>query len=212
MRRVLEAVNADSTFVEHRDEVYAQRDERIPEALELLRKLRQELDLEGFRQAMEEWSRKPGFDSFGGFNGQMFLNQLVKRAVGDEAGVASLIAETMSLPVDEAEARTKLQTFTDHVEGVRKGSHPAPGRVPFFVSFFWALQDEDSWPAIWNSAEDMLKALGWLTSRSDAPDRYLEFHRRFLEAAIEGARRTESAFFWLDQHRFVGLDVAGTVR
>lgn len=73
MRQIFDAMDADPEFVQDRDVTYGHRDTRIPEALELLARLREDRDLEAFRVGMEEWSRRLGFESFGGFNGQMFL-------------------------------------------------------------------------------------------------------------------------------------------
>ncbi|HSH60123.1 MAG TPA: AAA family ATPase [Acidimicrobiales bacterium] len=185
--------------------VDADRAARIPEAHEILNRLYADGDVQAFQAALDRWSRRPGFSSFGGVNGQMFLNQLVNYTE-DLEELARLLSQVLRPPVDGDEARRKMVKTLAFVDQVRRGAHPAPKRVPYVLSFFWSLQDHDRWPCIWTSAEKMLTQLGWLVAPPGLDDLYLQFRDTVL--SLGAPNEVEHALSWMENHRFTGLDPA----
>jgi 5-methylcytosine-specific restriction protein B len=185
------------------ERVTADRAARIPEALEILDQLDANGDVEVFRAQLDRWSRRPGYPAFGGVNGQMFVNQLVNYS-DDHVELARLLSRVLRPPADVAQAREKIGQVLAFVDQVRRGAHPAPKRVPYVLSFFWALQDHPSWPCMWTSAEKMLMQLGWLVAPDALDDLYVEFREAVL--SLGESDEVEHALSWLETHRFTGLD------
>jgi 5-methylcytosine-specific restriction protein B len=199
--QILAAEALDAERVAELAELDAAREERRTEALELLRRLQADRDGAAFAAAMEAWCRRPGA-SFVGQNGQMFLKQLVNAGAPGES--SDLLAEVLIAPADDEEAQAKFTRMLSFIERVRQGSHPAPGRSPFLLSRFWAMQDVQRWPVAWPSALTSLRQLGWLAKTDDPAHDYLEFASlvRQLGSPVELGH----AFFWFEKHRFVGLN------
>lgn len=198
------AQEADAERVAELHQVGADRAARTTEAMELLDRLDRDGDVEAFKADLGQWSKRPGFPSFGGVNGQMFINQIVNYAE-DAADLAVLLGRVLRVPADEAEARAKLRELLALVEQIRRGAHPAPKRVPYVLSFFWALQDHDQWPCMWTSAEKMLMQLGWLATSSALDDFYLAFRDVVLSLGAP-PNDVEHTLSWFERHRFTGLD------
>ena len=182
------------------------RQDRIQEAVGLLDTLEADLDLEAFRRGLDEWTQRPGYESVRGF-AMMFVNQLVNRAADDPTPFARLLADALRAPRNHGHAEHKIRMLTEHVHAVKRGGHPAPGRVPLLVSLFWSMQDHARWPVLWPSAEEMLKALGWLTSAWEQPERYLRFRAVLLDLGGDPVD-VERTLFWFRDNRWVGLDPA----
>lgn len=201
------ALQADTSFVTEWATGLEHREVRRGEALAILEDLQQGLDASEFRERMQEWAPKPGYSAFNGFNGQMFVNQLVNYTDGARS-TAELLADVLTVPADEADAARKLRALLGLVESIKKGAHPAPGRVPFVLSLFWSLQEPDEWPALWQSAEQVSKDLGWLVSSPDIDQAYLTFREvilSFRQSPIE----VEKLLYWVAQTKpFTGLDPA----
>ncbi len=201
--QIAAAETADGDRVSALKAVRAARAERIPEALEILSRLDTTGDVEAFRAELDQWSRRPGYPAFGGVNGQMFVNQLVNYT-DDPVGLARLLGQVLRPPAEEAEARDKIERVLALVDEIRRGAHPAPKRVPYVLSFFWALQDHASWPCMWTSAEKMLTQLGWLVAPPTLAELYTEF--REIVLSLGHPDDVEHALSWLETHRFTGLD------
>lgn len=95
------------------------------EALEHVESLRRIRDPEAFRAAMQTWAVKPDTLAFNGFAGQMLLNMLVKRS-DDPYGLGGVLADGLSVPVDDDAAASKIRAVVEQVEAVRVRAQPAP--------------------------------------------------------------------------------------
>lgn len=183
-----------------------ERETAAKAALQILDDLRADRDLIAFRDSLGKWASQPPFESFGGVNGQMFINQLVKYAP-DPVALAELLAKSLVVPASNDEARDRLTELLIYVDSIKKAGHPAPKRVPYVCSFFWSLRDHDHWPCMWTSAEEMLRELGWFvpgTSGNHASN-YLQF-KDIVMSLDDHPADVEHPLFWLRSHRFVGLD------
>jgi 5-methylcytosine-specific restriction protein B len=156
-------------------ELERERAELAPGALDLTRRfLAGEIDAPTFRDGVGTWSRgKPVF-GFGGPAGAMFLNQLVND--GEEAGVEEVLRRVLHVPSDLEAGIDRVGELVAFVEQLRvQGSAAQVARPPFFLTWFWALQDS-RWQPIWPSAERALERLGWVPKWRDYQgDRVADF-------------------------------------
>jgi len=203
-QQVIDTQGGDPDRMAHLDAVEAHRAERRAEAVVILDELERSVDVEAFRAATGQWSKRPGFDAFGGVNGQMFLNQVVN-AAHDDQELGRLLIEVFRPPADLSDARRRIGLLLAFVESVKKGAHPAPKRVPYVASFFWSLRSPESWPCMWTSAEEMLARLGWLVLTDDHAENYVRFATTLLSLDV-GLEEAGHALFWLRDHPFTGLD------
>lgn len=164
--------------------------------VEALETLRRTSDLGRFKETTQQWSVQT-MKPFSGFAGQMFINQLVK-SDADPEGLARLLPEVLAAPGGRGEAVEKIGEMTDFVKKIKVGSHPAPGNVPFCLSFFWGLAD-NSLPVAWQSSIDFLeKSTGqWLPK--DPPERYSRYVELVEEVDANYERFAEMAGWWHQQ-------------
>ena len=168
------------------------------EALQLLAELRRTGDVQSFKERMEVWSRKPGTLAFKGQAGQMLLNQLVNRSE-DHQGLAILLTDSLTSPTSDEEAVGKIQRVVEHVKSIKKGAHPAPGNVPFLLSYIWALADWDRWPVMWASAVRFIEFSTGESLPDDPPDKYRVFVERVRELSSDHLEFETTAVWWQGQ-------------
>ena len=176
-----------------------------PEALGLLADLRLTGDLDAFIKQMQVWAVKPGTLSFN-WGGQHLLNSLRKHS-DEPQHLAGLLAESLAAPASDDEAFVKIRAVVDYVESIRVGSHPAPGHVPFLLSYFWALADRDRWPITWSSAQAYLEFSTGEKRPSDPTERYRWFLNRVRELSTDN-NEFETTTSWWDRVKPVFLDEA----
>ncbi|MCY3632871.1 MAG: DUF4357 domain-containing protein [bacterium] len=168
------------------------------EALQLLAELRHPDDVKLFKERMEAWSRKPGTLAFKGQNGQMLLNQLVNRSE-DHQGLVFLLRDSLTTPTSEEEAVAKIQRVVEHVKSIKVGSHPAPGNVPFLLSYFWALADWERWPVMWPSAVRFIEFSTGENLPDDPAEKYRVFIERVRELTSNHLEFETTAAWWQEQ-------------
>jgi 5-methylcytosine-specific restriction protein B len=201
--QIQRAERADTEFTEERDEVERVREDRSREGLILLDRLGLDNNLASFRADLDAWSRLPGISAFAGF-GMMFIHQLAKMS-DDQERLGRLFSDVFTAPRDEEDAARKIDDLLAFVEAVKQGAQPAPRRVPFLASFFWSMQDKETWPCIWSSASDLLQLLGWLSSPVKYSSWYLDFRRIGQELGVTPDEYVR-AFWWVHSRHFSGLD------
>ena len=175
-----------------------------PEALGLLADLRLTGDVDAFIKQMQVWAVKPGTLSFNW--GQHLLNSLRKHS-DEPQHLATLLAESLAVPASDDEAFVKIGAVVDHVESIHVGSHPAPGHVPFLLSYFWALADRDRWPITWSSAQAYIEFSTGEKRPSDMSERYRWFLSRVRELSTDN-NEFETTTSWWDKVKPMFLDEA----
>ena len=143
------------------------------------------------------WARKPGTLDFDGHSGQMMLNQLVKHS-DDLQQLTGLLVESLTAPASDDEAVAKIQALVDHVENIRVGAYPAPGHVPFLVTYFWGLADRERWPVIWASGREFVEFLTGESYPPDLGERYRVFLERVRELTTDHDEFEMTAGWWDD--------------
>jgi 5-methylcytosine-specific restriction protein B len=146
------------------------------------------------RDAIDPWSRTAALLGFGGPAGSMFLNQLVKD--GADRGVDILLRSVLAVPASREAALDAARNLTIFVEEMRAaGSAAQAGRVPFFLTWFWSIQDA-SWRPLWPSAEGAAVSLGWLPSRSTPPVERIRDYFEMLDALGGDPAQTAEVLWW----------------
>lgn len=128
---------------------------------------------------------------FKGIKGMMFFHMVVNVA-HDAAECDQEIKAAIAVPANEDIARSRIRTFARyvrrigdaHVEGGgSKQGRPKPGSIPFFMSYFWQLQDRRTWPVYYtNSVNTMVDLNLWQPSEDLAED-YITFKHLHEELA-----------------------------
>ncbi len=162
---------------------------------------RQTRDSHRFRVMMQELSsnRMKVF----GFQGMKAIHQLVNNEV-DTEGLVRILPEALSLPRDDTDAVEKIRVMVDFVNKIKKGGRPAPGDIPFLLSFFWSLE-QHSRPVFWSNAVRFVEVFAGLSPLRDPTERY----GRFMELAREldsDFDRFEWMAGWWDQEKPLIVD------
>ncbi|MCD9625293.1 McrB family protein [Rhabdothermincola salaria] len=202
--QIVEAMHADAAYMAEREISAEHRRERAEELLQIVDALRADRSITEFQSSFADWTKKPGYEGLAGVTGGMFVNQLVKQSQ-DEDALTELLIHVLAVPSSEADAIAKLDRFIRYVESIKKGAHPGPKRALFFASFFWFLQDADTWPCLWASAEKSFTRLGWLDMGLQLTELYQSF--RELSLALGDSWTVESALYWFNANPWVGLDL-----
>jgi 5-methylcytosine-specific restriction protein B len=194
-----ERYRTDTEFVDMGKEHDGNFLDSAPEAIAILDAFAASKDPESFKAQLQEWSVKPTTLSFNGTNGMMMVNQLVDRSP-DAAGFAELFTDVAAPPADVDGAGAKIGRLVTHVEEVRTGAHPAPGRVPFLLSYLWALQDPDAWPVIWPSAERYFEYATGTSAPTEPAARYQRFVAHVRELNKPNIHVLRVAAWWHDRN------------
>lgn len=190
--------DSDATWVRPEIDRWAGFTRSADEALEHVESLRRTRDPEAFRAAMQTWAVKPDTLAFNGFAGQMLLNMLVKRS-DDPYGLGGVLADGLSVPVDDDAAASKIRAVVEQVEAVRVRAQPAPRSAVFLLSYLWALADR-RWPIHWTSAASFTEYICGTALPSAPDERYREFCLRIRGLDAECERFERVAVWWEREH------------
>jgi len=194
-RSHVERFEADGEAVAEAELKQARFRRSAPAALSLLGEMGRSGDLDAFVQAMQAWA--PGAHGFN-FTGQMFLNQIRKKA-DDPRAIASLLTGVLTAPGDGAGAVRRIGELAATVKRIGTGSNPAPGYSGFLTSYFWALQDRAGWPIAWTSALQFAEyCAGKLPPTTDPARRYHRYFEIATELDDDFTRFEEVAYWWKD--------------
>jgi hypothetical protein len=151
--------------------------------------------IDGINKQHEKWG-------FKGIKGQMFFNMVVNVA-NDEAECDQEIKAAIAAPANEDMARSRIRTFASyvrrlgetHVEaGGTKQGRPNVGSVPFFLSYFWQIQDRHTWPVYYtNSVNKMIDLNLWRVAGDLAED-YVSFKHLHEELANAFSKESSRPF------------------
>lgn len=157
------------------------RKERLPIRQELLQEfLDGELDLSTFKSEMASEAGRHKLWGFSGTSGGMFFNLLVASTQYVEGDLTPLLRDVLTSPESKEEAVKKIQTLEEHVERIRSRSDdlrsaPAAGNIPYFISYFWQLQDPDRYPIYYKSIRRALSDLSIWEPTGNHGEDYVEF-------------------------------------
>jgi len=144
------------------------------------------ISLAEFKRRIDGINKQNQLWGFSGIKGQMFFNMLVRSAteLGHVEELDHQLKATLREPVDDEGAASKLESFSDYVSKLGKTfvdnggsvhSKPKIGSVPFFVSYFWQIQDRDVWPVFYTNSVQMIESLNLWQYSGDASVDYLAY-------------------------------------
>ena len=144
-----------------------------------------DLPLTEFKPEIDRINKQNELWGFKGIKGQMFFN-LIYNACLDENELTSELKSALVCPTDESTAKSRIRNFAsyvrrigdDHVAaGNSKASRPKPSSIPFFLSYFWQLQQPDKWPVFYTNSVQMLSDLNLYQQAEDLAEAYIDYTR-----------------------------------
>jgi hypothetical protein len=158
--------------------------------------------LSEFKSKIDGINKRNELWGFKGIKGQMFFNMVVNVADDAEECDQELKA-SIAVPTSEQLASSRIKTFQSYVRrlgeqwvanGNTKYGAPKAGSIPFFLSYFWQIQDRDVWPIYYTNTVQTLSDLNiWQPSEDLATD-YLEFTRIHEELAKLFGEKAKRSF------------------
>jgi len=144
----------------------------------------QNTELKAFKRNIDGINKKNRLWGFRGINGMMFFNMLYNSSnkVGLLPSLHQTLVDCLKVPQDVNEAKEKIKRFVVFVgninnlilsKGISKRKAPRIKSSLFFLSYFWQIQDSESFPIFYNSLELSFKNLGFLEETKDL-DMYYE--------------------------------------
>ncbi len=215
MKEYLDAPPAEdrSQSVEQNAELDKKRVEVIDSILKPLLNgyLAGEVPLEEFKSKIDSTNKRHECWGFRGTKGQMFFNMVFN--VADEKGeLDQELKAAITVPANEQVASSRIKTFASYVNRLRSQWLEAGGTgykspklpsIPFFISYFWQIQERDLWPVYYTSAVNTLADLNiWKPSGDRAAD-YTSFKQVHEELAALFSEATGRPFSLYDvEHVF----------
>jgi hypothetical protein len=141
--------------------------------------------LSEFKTTVDGINKRNEFWGFKGVKGQMFFNMVVNVA-DDPIKCDQEIKASIKVPTNEEVASSQIKSFCNYVNrigehhlntGGTKAGRPKPGSVPFFLSYFWQIQERDVWPVFYTNSVNVMTDMNlWLPTAEPAAD-YLTYKR-----------------------------------
>ena len=226
-RGYLEAPSLEDgrTPVEVEAKLDRDRIELIEKALRplLTKYLERSISTGDFKRQIDGINKQNRLWGFSGTKGQMFFNLLVN-AVDELQSTPELddqLRLSIKQPANNEGANTILKNFKNYV--VRAGqqfieaggdprSKPSPNSIPFFLSYFWQIQEPDMWPVYYTSAVQMIEGMNLLRATGDIGEDYLAYKRLHEELAVLFSKEFTRKFglydvehvFWFKSGRLLG--------
>ena len=147
------------------------------------------IPVSAFKSQVDGINKRNAYWGFKGIKGQMFFNMLVNVAE-DFDGCDAELKAAIRQPEGDDVARSRITTFISfvrrigeqHVEaGGTKHGRPKPSSIPFFLSYFWQIQDREHWPIYYTASVHTLADLNVWQARGDGAADYLSFKRLYDE-------------------------------
>lgn len=146
--------------------------------------LNNQIAVSDFKQQIDSINKRYNNWGFRGIKGQMFFNMLLNTANPDE--IDRTLKTALTVPTSEEEAARKLQMFQDYV--VRVGqqfvdaggsphSKPKAGSVPFFLTYFWQIQQRDTWPVYYTNTVQTIESMNLWEETGNVGEDYLTYKR-----------------------------------
>jgi hypothetical protein len=151
--------------------------------------------IDGINKRHERWG-------FKGIKGQMFFNMVVNVA-NNAAECEQELKAAIVAPTNEDMARSRIRTFASyvrrigdaHVEGGgSKQGRPKPGSIPFFLSYFWQIQDRGTWPVYYTNSVNTMIDLNLWQPTDDLADDYITFKHLHEELAVAFTKASGKPF------------------
>jgi hypothetical protein len=161
-----------------------------------------EIELPDFKIKIDSFSKMHPHWGFRGIKGQMFFNMVVNTA-DDLEECDQEIKAAIAVPSSDEIASSRIKTFKSYVKrigdqwveaGNNRYGTPKIGSIPFFLSYFWQIQDRKTWPVYYtNSVNTMIDMNLWVTSGDLAQD-YVDFKKIYQELSTHYTEASKQPF------------------
>ena len=208
-----EAQLAHKSSLEWPDELDRRRVELIEGELGSLLKdyLGNKIPLAEFKSKNDGINKKNELWGFKGIKGQMFFN-MVYNVADEESECDQELKSAIAVPTSEELAASRIKTFSayvkrigdQHVEaGNDRRSAPYVSSVPFFLSYFWQIQDRNVWPVYYTSCVNLMSDLNLWELYGDSAKDYLTFKHIYEELRTVFSKEAKRPFGLYDvEHVF----------
>ncbi|HZQ46150.1 MAG TPA: hypothetical protein VFC07_04000 [Verrucomicrobiae bacterium] len=115
----------------------------------------------------------------------MFFN-LVVNVADDAQECDHELKSALAVPTNEQIASSRIKTFASYIKrlgeqwvsgGNTRYGTPKIGSVPFFLSYFWQIQDREAWPVYYTASVQTMTDLNIWQPSEDMAEDYLAFKR-----------------------------------
>lgn len=172
-----------------------------------------QITLAEFKTKVDGINKRNELWGFKGIKGQMFFN-LILNVADDESECDQEVKTAIAVPANEEIASSRIKTFASyikrigeqHVEaGGSKHGRPNVSSVPFFLSYFWQIQDRGAWPIYYTNSVNVMSDLNlWQPTGELATDyiTYKQINENLAEVFTRESGRSFSLYdvehvFWL---------------
>ena len=141
------------------------------------------IELSVFKTEIDSLNKRHQYWGFRGHKGQMFFNMTVN-AADDKGEIDRELKVAIKVPGTEESAASQITNFASYVKrsrdkfsesGGASQSRPEVGSVPFFLSYFWQIQDPDIWPVYYTNSVNIMRQLNFWKPTEDLAVEYLTF-------------------------------------
>ncbi|MBF6612268.1 MAG: hypothetical protein IVW55_03990 [Chloroflexi bacterium] len=187
-RGYAEEAEKDAGFLARNDELDKQRPPALSEMQGTLQQyVSGRMSSEDLRSVFQvKTMHKWGVFGLKGLAGAMVFNQLVKQIPPEHLDPRLRVVLLSPPPDDETAARARMQEFYNFVEGWRT-SHALTKtliqttNIPFFISAWWHIQDQEVWPIYYISGRNTLRREGLYLPTGKTVADYFAFRARFRQ-------------------------------
>ena len=160
------------------------------------------LALEDFKSKIDSINKKNPYWGFKGFKGQMFFN-LVMKVAEDLEECDQEIKSAILLPENDTIAASRIKTFDSYVKRISQqwgdfGNDsrgcPRASSIPFFLSYFWQIQDYTVWPVYYTNSVQMMSDLNLWEKSNNLSGDYITFknlQHELVELFNENSKETK---------------------
>jgi hypothetical protein len=145
---------------------------------------------------------------FKGIKGMMFFNLLHTACELHNINLDELLKPAIQLPSSRDEAYKQMKFFYDKVSEIQgeyedRRKAPNPRSVPYFLTYFWQIQNPEVWPIQYTSMERAFEMLGiWTATDNIVADyeSFLNLMNELVDVFSEHAKRPFN--LWQVEHVF----------
>ena len=155
-----------------------------------------------FKSKIDSINKRNRLWGFKGIKGQMFFNMVVNVADDIDECDQELKA-AIAIPANDQIASSRIKTFVSYVKrlgdqwveaGNTRHGCPKVGSIPFFLSYFWQIQDLKTWPVYYTNSVNTMTDLNLWQPSGDYSEDYLAFKRIHEELAVYYSEVSGKAF------------------
>ncbi len=164
-----------------------------------------------FKSKLDGLNKRSNYWGFKGVKGQLFFN-LLDNAATDTAELDAELRAALPVPESEDMASSRIRSFERYVRrlgeqyvegGGSVYSRPKASSIPYFLSYFWQLQNAQVWPMRYTADERALTELDLWRRSDDLAEGYIAFKHVYEELArVFGDALGRPVGFYFVEHVF----------